>query len=186
MPESSPPKPQRRTLYLLLALFFVPLAASFALYYSGWRPAGGTNHGELLQPVRQLPPGVKALEGKWALVYVGDGACPEACRTALYIARQTHTLLNKDMGRVNRALLATQQCCDEAFLDAEHPGIKVFDVSDPPAREELLALLPPGDHSHHLFVVDPMMNIVLRFDTRENPRGLLEDLKKLLRLSHIG
>jgi hypothetical protein len=186
MPEILPAKPQRRTLFVLLALFFVPLAVSFALYYSGWRPAGGTNHGELLQPARQLPPDAKALEGRWALVYVGDGARPEACRTALYIARQTHTLLNKDMGRVNRALLATEHCCDLAFLDAEHPGIKVFDASDPPARNELLALLPPGDHSHDLFVIDPMLNIVLRFDTRENPKGLLEDMKKLLKLSHIG
>ena len=39
---------QRRMLLLLVALFFVPLAASFILYYAvGWRPAGGTNHGEL-------------------------------------------------------------------------------------------------------------------------------------------
>jgi hypothetical protein len=27
---------------------------------------------------------------------------------------------------------------------------------------------------------------MMRYDARENPRGLLEDLKKLLRLSQIG
>jgi hypothetical protein len=185
MPDS--PKPQRRTLYLLLALFFVPLASSFTLYYGvGWRPAGGTNHGELLQPLRQLPAAAKGLEGKWALVYVGDGACDAACRDTLYIGRQTHTLLNKDMGRVQRALLATGNCCDRVFLDAEHAGISILDMGAPTARAALLAVLPPGDHSHHLFVIDPMLNIVLRFDARENPKGLLADLKKLLRLSHIG
>ncbi len=186
MTETVPVKPQRRMLLLLLAVFLLPLAASFALYYSGWRPSGGTNHGELIQPPRQLPADAKALEGKWALVYVGDGRCAEPCRNALHIARQTHLLLNKDMDRVNRALLATDRCCDLAFLDAEHPGIKVFDVSEPAARNELLALLPPGEHAHDLFVVDPLLNIVMRFDTRENPKGLLDDMKKLLKLSHIG
>lgn len=184
MPET--PKPSRRTLYLLLALFFLPLAASFALYYSGWRPGGGSNHGELLQPLRQLPEAMRGLEGKWALFYVGGGDCDEACRHALYIGRQTHILLNKDMGRVQRALLATGDCCDRAFLDAEHEGILVVDLGASGLRDALLAALPPGDHSHHLFVADPMRNVVLRFDSREDPRGLLSDLKKLLRLSHIG
>jgi hypothetical protein len=90
------------------------------------------------------------------------------------------------MRRVNRVLLATGGCCDRAFLAAEHEGIIVLDLSEPAARDALLAQLPPGDHSQHLFVVDPLQNIVLRFDTRENPRGLLDDLKKLLKLSQLG
>src|SRR5919108_5526828 len=148
-------KPSRRTLYLMLALFFVPVAASFALYYGiGWRPAGSTNHGELLQPLRQLPASMAQPEGKWALVYAGDGACDAACRHALYIGRQTHTLLNKDMGRVQRVLLATSNCCDREFLQQEHDGLLVRDVDGAGARGDLQAALPPGDHSHHLFVVD--------------------------------
>lgn len=180
------PKPSRRTLYLLLAVFFLPLATSFILYYGGWRPGGGTNHGELLQPLRQLPEPMREMEGKWSLFYVGAGQCDEACRHALYIGRQTHTLLNKDMGRVQRAFLVTQECCDRAFLDAEHEGILIVDLNASAMRDAVLAALPPGEHSHHLFIADPMRNIVLRFDTREDPKGLLSDLKKLLRLSHIG
>jgi hypothetical protein len=187
MPESVSPKPQRRILYLLLAMFFLPVATSFFLYYGmEWRPSGNTNHGELLQPVRQLPASAEELQGKWALAYVGNGACNESCRHALYIARQTHLLVNKDMRRVNRVLLATQDCCDRAFLATEHEGILILDLTDPAARDALLAQLPPGDHSEHLFVIDPLLNIVLRFDTRENPRGLLDDLKKLLKLSQLG
>ena len=188
-PEAAaPPKSQRRTLVLLLCLFFVPLAASFILYYGvNWRPAGGSNHGELLQPVRQLPADAQPLLEKWALVYVGDGSCAsEDCKRALWVGRQARTLLNQEASRVNRALLATEACCDLAFLDQEHAGIKVFDVSEPAARAELLALLPPGDHARDLFVVDPRGNIIMRFDTREDPRGLLSDLKKLLKPSHIG
>lgn len=187
MPSAPDPRRSRRVLTLLLLLFFAPLATSFILYFAlDWRPAGGSNHGELLQPLQQLPDTAKALEGRWALVYVGDGACGEDCRHALYIARQTHALLNRDTHRMNRALLATTNCCDHAFLEREHERIVVIDVSTPAARDALLARLPSGDHAHHLFVVDPLLNVVMRFDTRENPKGLLEDLKKALKLSHIG
>ena len=34
--------------------------------------------------------------------------------------------------------------------------------------------------------VDPLGNLMMRWDTRENPKGLLSDMKKLLKLSHIG
>lgn len=182
------PKPQRRTLLLLVGLFFVPLLSAFALYYgTGWRPPSGTNHGELLQPLKQLPTAADELRDKWALVYVGNGACAdEVCRHALWTGRQTRLSLNQEMTRVNRVLFATDACCDRAFLDQQHEGIKVFDVTQPAARTELLAQLPPGDLSPYLFIVDPQGNIVMRFDTRENPRGLLDDLKKLLKLSHIG
>ena len=37
---SDVPRPGRRTLLLLLALFIAPLVAAFALYYGfGWRPS---------------------------------------------------------------------------------------------------------------------------------------------------
>ena len=37
-----------------------------------------------------------------------------------------------------------------------------------------------------LYIVDPLGNLMMRFDARQNPKGLLSDLKKLLKLSHIG
>jgi hypothetical protein len=190
---SEAPKSQRRTLLILAALFFVPLAASFLLYYGvGWRPSGGTNHGELLQPIRQLPEGSAGLldsttqPHNWALVYVGDGACDEDCKLALVFARQVRLMLGKEMTRVNWGLLASTGCCDLAYLDREHKGIKVFDVSEPAALEELLDVLPTRELRHSLFVIDPLGNIVMRYDVRNSPGGLRDDLKKLLKFSHIG
>jgi hypothetical protein len=180
------PRPQRRTLILLLVLFFMPLAASFLLYYVvGWRPAAQSIHGELISPPRPMP-GADALLKDWALVYVGDGACDADCRTALVFARQTRLSLNKDMLRVNRALLSTGNCCDAAYLKQEHDGIKVLDVSAPADKDALLAVLPQVDRKHTLFVIDPLGNLVMSYDVREEPSGLLSDLRKLLKLSHIG
>ena len=178
-------KRSRRMLLLLLALFFLPLALAFTAYYSGWRPAGNTNHGELLQPLRQLPAALaEPLAGKWSLAWVGDGACDTDCQTALVFARQTRLSLAADTSRVKWVLLATDRCCNRQYLDLAHKGIVTLDATT--QRDALLAVLPAQDLPHSLFVIDPLGNIVLRYDVREKPRGLMEDMKKLLKLSHIG
>jgi hypothetical protein len=181
------PKPGRRTLLLLLALFIAPLVAAFALYYGfGWRPSTQSIHGELISPARPMPEGAQKLRGDWSLVYVGDGGCDEDCRTALVFARQTRLSLGKEMTRLGRVMLVTDNCCDVLYLKKEHDGIKVFDVSGDQDKAELLAVLPKADLQYTLFVVDPLGNLVMSYDVRKSPAGLLDDLRKLLKLSHIG
>jgi hypothetical protein len=183
---SENPKSSRSTLYILCGLFLVPLAASFILYYGGWRPAGDTSNGELLVPVRQMPPAAEKLRGKWALLYVGDGKCDADCQKALVFARQVRLMLNKEMDRVNRAFLSIGNCCDLAYIDKEHAGLKVYDVSEPEVYDQLMSVLPQEDPRHWLFVIDPLGNIVMRYDVRQNPRGLFDDMRKMLKLSSIG
>ncbi|MEP7314593.1 MAG: hypothetical protein ABI859_18565, partial [Pseudomonadota bacterium] len=173
-------RPNRRFLYLLIAVFFLPIVASFVMYYGmDWRPAKQTNHGELYQPARPLPAASTVLRDKWTLVYVGDGACDADCRTALVFARQTRLSLNQELPRVDRVLVATGQCCDRAYLDAEHAGLTLVDGSAPALRD-FLAAFPTTDRAQSLFIVDPLGNLVMRYDVRTDPKGLLTDLKKLL------
>jgi cytochrome oxidase Cu insertion factor (SCO1/SenC/PrrC family) len=186
-----------RTLAILAGLFVVPLLVSFWAYYAtDWRPAGHSNHGELISPPRPLPhvdlPRVKGdpaggslFKRKWTLVYLGGGNCNDACRRALYFMRQTRLGLNNEMTRVERVFLVTGSCCDRQFLGTEHAGLDVFDASGPGASN-LLAQFPSTDRENSLFVVDPLGNLMMRYDDRLNPKGLLQDLQKLLRLSHIG
>ena len=181
-----------RTLAVLAALFLLPVAASFWMYYgSGWRPAGHSNHGELIAPARPLPavPAAEAhsplFHGKWSLVYVGDGACGDECHRALYVMRQTRLSLNNEMRRVDGVFVATGHCCAREFLAQEHPGLQILDTVSTP-DERLVQTFPAAAREHQLFIVDPLGNLMMSYDTRENPKGLLEDLKKLLTLSHIG
>jgi hypothetical protein len=187
-----------RTLALLGALFLLPLLLAFFTYYgTSWRPARHLNHGTLLEPVRPLPQVPLAVLGdgdqrlpqrlfthRWSLVYVGDGQCAADCRQALYVMRQTRLSLNNDMDRVTRVFLASGDCCARGFLAHEHAGLVVVDAGDA-AGAQLLRQFPPG-RAHTLFVVDPLGNLLMSYDARQNPHGLLEDLKNLLRLSQIG
>jgi hypothetical protein len=187
MTQSAPAAPRnRRTLYLLLAVFFGPLLVSFTLYYfTDWRPVAQSNHGELVSPPRPLPEPPASLLGEWSIVYIGDAACDADCRSTLVFGRQVRLALNKEMTRVRRVLLATAGCCTSDYLTAEHAGL-VLEDARAPGREGLLATFPADAREHSLFVVDPRGNLVMRYDARQDPKGFLTDLKKLLRLSHIG
>jgi hypothetical protein len=187
-----------RTVGALAALFLLPLALAFFAYYgTGWRPAGRVNHGSLITPPRSLPaPALPRVppeagasgdrfRGAWTLVYVGDGACDEDCRRALLVMRQTRLALNSDMTRVRRVFLATGSCCAHELIEQPEPGLAVLDATGA-AAGALLAAFPADGRAHLLFVVDPLGNLMMSYDARSDPHGLLEDLRKLLRLSHIG
>jgi len=199
MSVPSPPDLRMRNLRMLAvlaALFLLPLLLSFWMYYgTAWRPAAHVNHGELISPARPLPatrlPIVMGaprsgtlFHRNWSIVYIGAGQCDENCRNALYVMRQTRLALNNEMTRVDRVFLVTASCCDRDFLAREHGGTVVVDASGPDARA-LLQSFPDGRETS-LFIVDPLGNLMMRFDTRQNAKGLLQDLQKLLRLSSIG
>lgn len=184
-PSQSQLRGGRGALIGLAALFFLPVAGAFWLYYGGgWRPAGSTNHGELISPARPLP-AADALRGKWTMLYVGDGSCPEACRQALWTMRQTRLLLAEDMDRVQRVFLAEANCCDRAFLDREHAGLRIVTPEDP-AAQAWIGQFPRTPGRQFLYIIDPLGNLMMRFDLAMNPKGLKEDIDKLLKLSHIG
>jgi cytochrome oxidase Cu insertion factor (SCO1/SenC/PrrC family) len=128
---------------------------------------------------------VGLLREKWSLVYVGPGSCDAACQRALWVMRQTRLLLAEDMSRVQRVFLSTRACCNEEFLNKEHMGLETVQAVDP-AAIELLAQFPQDNQANMIFIVDPLGNLMMRFDARQEPKGLLSDLQKLLKLSHIG
>jgi hypothetical protein len=208
-------RPKRGVLLLLVLLFFAPLLLAFVLYYgSGWRPTGRTNHGALIEPARTLPlvalpqvalaPGTASgaaadappgrgdalaaadvLTGKWSLVYLNSGDCNADCRNTLYFMRQTHLGLANLATRVQRVFLVTADCCDRDYLTREQPGLITLNA-DGAAGAALLGQFPSERRSSSIFVVDPRGNLMLRYDAHDDPKGLRNDLKKLLALSHIG
>jgi cytochrome oxidase Cu insertion factor (SCO1/SenC/PrrC family) len=184
----------------LAAVFFVPLASSFWLYYgTGWRPARGAQHGDLIDPARPLPevslaradgaplpPGF--LRGEWHLVYVGDGSCDEDCRAALVKSRQLRLALGKDVDRVQRVFLHTGTTPALDALDREHPDL-VRASLEGDAGSRLLAAFAAGSPTlgaGRLYIVDPLGNLVMSYAPDTSPRAILTDLERLLRLSHIG
>lgn len=201
---TDPPYPtrSRSQLWVLIAVFFAPLLVAFVLYYGlqGWRPVGSTNHGELVQPPLEVPEAALTeprggehpadlLRGKWTLVYIGHGACDARCKEALTLMRQTRLALNDDMTRVQRLFLVTDGCCDDTYLEQEHAGLLVAALDERArAVESVFATATPEPlvEAGRIYIVDPHGNLMMSYARDAEPKGLLADLKKLLKFSHIG
>ena len=201
MTEVSPQtKKSRRLLLGIAAIFLVPVGISFWLYYgAGYRPGGQVNRGELIEPARALPPvslatpdgsatGEQFLRDKWSLLYVGEGACDERCRQALYHTRQVRLALAEKMDRVQRVFLYQGACCEEPWFGTEQAGLVAASLDSSQGRE-LLGAFPHPDSAlagGRIYVVDPLGNLMMSYAPGAPPKGMIEDMKRLLKLSHIG
>jgi cytochrome oxidase Cu insertion factor (SCO1/SenC/PrrC family) len=193
----------RRVLIALAFLFFAPVAVAFILYYGiGWSPGARLNNGELVDPPVPLPdvalpvPATTSpadtprsfLKGKWTLLYLGAGGCSAGCRTDLYNTRQVRAALGADRERVQRVFLAEGACCDLEWLHAQQPDLITVQASA--AAASLTAILEHAGHSpataDRIYLIDPLGNLMMCYAVDARPKGMLEDLKKLLRLSHVG
>jgi hypothetical protein len=193
---------QRRLLIVLALMFFAPLGLAFYLYYGHgtWHPGGHVNAGELIQPARPLPSMALPLWGsgstdpdflkhKWTFLYVLTGPCAGHCRSRLYDTRQVRLALDRDMDRVQRVFIADPGCCDAQFVHEQHPDL--ITIRAGAAAAPLLALLPGQDGSSdaqapRVYLIDPLGNLMMSYPGEAKAKGMLEDMKRLLRLSSIG
>jgi hypothetical protein len=188
-----------RTQFVLLALLFIgPLAIAWMLYFGdqGWKPRGTTNHGILVQPPVPLP-GVRItdsgpdgsdgnLHGKWTMLYLDGGSCSERCLLALDLSARVRLALGQRMIRVQRVYIAEST---GALPDLpESQADLMIAAGSRPDLARLLAALPPGlpRDGSEILLVDPLGNLMERFPLDADPKGMLEDIRKLLRLSRIG
>ncbi len=173
---------------IVAMLFFGPLLAAMLLYGPGnFRPGGSAAHGTLLEPTPTVPEvGIRAggaelpadwLQGSWTLLYFTPGHCDDGCRTELDQITSIWTLLAKDRDRVRRVLLA-------GSLDSRPDGYIVARLEQ---GHPLTAFFrDQGGADEPLFIVDPLGNAVIRYASGTEPKGVLEDMKRLLKLSRIG
>jgi len=187
--------PGRLKLIALAAIFLGPLLIAYLLYGSGsrWRPAAGTEHGELLEPPGLLTDMLLTsggrddspnFLGKWSLIVVDEGRCDEICEEVLYASRQVRRALGRDRDRVQRLFYLDAGNPDLEFLANEHPGLIVLGPGSPAGRELLAAI---GNHeAGDIFLADPRGNLIMRFPRGTGMKGIHKDLKLLLRISRIG
>jgi len=182
--------PARLQLLLIAALFLGPLLLAALMYYCGLvvKPSGTSNHGVLLHPVLPLAdvyPVLRELSGgQWLLVYSHAEACDLECREALYTLRQSRLMLGNDMNRLGRLFLHGNSPPDTVFLDEQHQGLRTLDNES--LAQDLWSALPQDVPSNGFFLLDPLGNLVMYFGPDLGPREMVDDIKHLLDLSHIG
>jgi len=174
----------------LVSIF--PIAAALFFYYVS-PPAARMNHGDLLQPT-PLPAKpltlvgggefrFDQLKGKWLLLQIDSGRCEARCREKLYAMRQIRLAQGKDMVRLERVWLLSDEIRPTPDLFADYEGTVVLRA----AGSEAASMLPaPGDRTAHIYVIDPQGNLMMRFPEKPDPTRMIKDLQRLLRPSRIG
>jgi hypothetical protein len=194
------PSPQdvrrnRGMLLLIVALFFGSLLLAGILRFSGWRPAGTKNFGELLSPpadLRAQAPvlldgGTYAWEPaarRWRIVVAPPAGCAATCPR---IARQLDIvwqLMGKDADHVDVLWICPDDACFVPEPLAHRPALRRVRGSDALRAGLPRSAVDTGTLLRGLpvYVVDPNGFVILRYAPGFDPAGLRADLAKLTKL----
>jgi cytochrome oxidase Cu insertion factor (SCO1/SenC/PrrC family) len=117
------------------------------------------------------------LRGKWVLVTFDAGACDAYCERKLYVMRQVRRAQGKDMDRIERLWVLT---------DAGKPRADVLAASEGTRVSSNGNYGFPGNPADHIYLVDPLGNLMMRFPRDPDPSRMIKDLQRLMKYSRFG
>ena len=186
----------RWKLFLVLAVCAAPMLLSY-LFYFVIKPEGRTNYGAILDPRLYPIPKLdsvllggeskelSAYKGKWLMLQIDSGSCATACQKKMYDMRQLRLAQGKEMDRMERVWLITDDQPIDTVLIREYDGTHMLKVS----ADKLKKWLPVDANtqiSDHIYMIDPLGNLMMRFPKDADPNKIKKDISKLLRASAIG
>lgn len=197
---------RNRTLLLAIAaIFFGGMLLAGALRFSGWRPSGLKNHGELLQPPVDLRARVPTLaDGQeyrwqpaarvWRILVAPPARCAQACTKIADDVDLVWRLMGTDADRVHILWLCPMAGCVPPPPLRDDPSLRVL-RPDPRLRTALPRNdAEPAEQVEHkpvaatsadtipIYVIDPNGFAILRYPPGSDPGGLRADLARLLKL----
>lgn len=188
--QTTPPRERdrnRKLLVLIVVLFFGSALVAGALRFSGWKPAGMKNHGELLDPPGDLRGVAPRLvdggeyqwlptERTWRILVAPPADCVDAC-----------VALSEDLDKVWRLFGHRADQAHILWVGTPPEGAlrnRVWNVIQP--SPELAAQLPGldagGPDGAPVYVVDPNGFVILRYAPGFDAGHLRTDMARLLKL----
>jgi hypothetical protein len=186
----------RWKLFAVLLVCAAPMILSYLTYYV-IKPTGRTNYGTLIDPraypipamgsttLDGRPQKLENYAGKWIMLKVGGGECFEACQKQLFAMRQWRLMQGKNMDRVERVWLVTDDKPLDTMTIRKYDGMRLLR-----APHDVVAKWLPAEGgtapSDHIYLIDPLGNLMMRFPLDPDPRKVYKDIAKLLKASAIG
>ncbi len=196
----SPGLRRKLPLIVLVLVCATPAFGPYLLWFF-WKPAEYSNYGELVQPVVlpdvALEPLVPALpttpaalaaptlRGKWFLVMADGAECDARCERKIWQLRQLRTMQGKEMERVERVWLIDDRGEPAARLHEPYAGTWVVRRPDK-ALLDALSVPQGGALRDHLWLVDPLGNLMMRYPPDADATRIRKDMTRLLKYSRIG
>jgi hypothetical protein len=181
----------RFKMLLIAALCAAPVVAAY-LAYNYWPPAGRVNYGDLITlqslpgtTLKQLdgkPFRFSDAKGKWLMISIDPASCAKACEDKLFLMRQLRLMQGRDMDRIERVFLITDEAPLTTLLIREYEDMRMLRV---PANADGVALLqafPAADSpNNHIYLADPQGRLMMRFPDHPDPKRMKKDLEILFK-----
>ena len=191
-----PQKTSGRKILLGMAVIFVlPFTIAATLHLLNVHPSS-RSYGELVNPPKPLQISLlhdaqgRAISSqqwlkKWSIVTVATSACAEPCQAQIHLLKQVNIALDKDAKRVQRVLIMPTLPNTEAIsaLQKQYPELVILSGAD---AETVQFATQFSGAAGSVYLVDPLGNLMMRYPQDMNPKGMLTDLKKLLKNSWAG
>ena len=189
----------RTYLLALFAVFFGPLFFAMWLFFvpNSWLNSGTQNHGTLIQPAIPLDDfritnnngdtwDKTTFMGKWTLLYIGEEVCDLYCEASLFKMRQVRLTLGRDSQRVARIFMGIENKSDKQnskeilknYSKMQTDWFKQSDVYEAISNYKF--------ELNHIYLIDPLGNLMMRYTKDATSKGIKKDLKRLLKVSKIG
>lgn len=194
---------QQYVIPLIVAITAAPFVAAWLLLnFTGSGRGGAASHGTLIEPPRPLPDFVLLdafskssaahLHGKWSLLYLSSDECGTDCLDQLRKMRQMRFAMGENAHRVQRVLVlyGAHPPLASLRLPEAHAGQLLLDGTEIDTHDPGAAFrLAEGDEpvqARRIYLIDPLGNLMMSYAPDVDARGIVADLKRLLRYSHIG
>lgn len=182
--QSSSKTRSRLTLLLIAVMFLSSFGIAAFLRFTGWTPEQGRNHGELLQPPRDL--GGETLlradgqpypwapeKNVWRIVVVPAEDCTIACSRLLDSLHRVWQMQGRNADHIDVLWFGA--------LPAEGPRFRRLIAMQP--NPALSAALPETAQPDAVpvYLIDPSGFLALHYRAGFDPKGLKKDLGKLVK-----
>lgn len=178
----------RITLILIAAFLALPYLVVFIYqsYPELSLKTGMSNKGDLFSPVHSIEQEAtvefEELKGKWTVIYISGESCDQECFNQHYTMRQVRLASAKRRYKIQRLNLITTDKVDAAYTEllAEFPEEKQIALSYDNKILKKFDDLSIDEQTGRIYLMDPYLNIVLRYPVQTNPKDLLHDINKLV------
>lgn len=203
-------KKNNRTVIVIFAMSIIPFCIAWFLSSNATWMGGGTNNGKLITPpvttefnqfvgydefsVNNL----HEIKGHWVLMnVVPNKQCNKVCQFAIHKTKQLRVMMGKDLTRSRRLVLIApefEQTIDQLLWEGENAENEK-DKEDkrllrvkltPSLLGKLNKVRKSGIPDGMLFLMDPLGNIMMQYESEFDPYKVKSDLRKLLKISQIG
>lgn len=169
----------------LILIFALPAIIAKTVLDQHWYTAGVTNSGELVEPrvtLEDVGITLPVAEEGWLVGYIAPTECERLCEQQLHYLNQSYLALGKNKERVTAVVFVAEGVSLKGTINK--PDLEFLAGGD-----QLRAEFAPAS----IVIIDPLGQLVMEYKSVSEPsqlvsqsKGMIHDLRKLLKLSRVG